>query len=203
MGGSGDGGRNRISETELSKIRDEARQRLDRSRADAGINAYLQHELVGIMIGTLKATNLRLDGIETALEDEVEEFERRLFGGSVAKHTHVNGLSDVDCLIVFDADSVPGETPTAVLADLSVLLERKLDMSEVRDISVGEMSVTVTYRDDSQIQLLPTTDDGESQKIPSANGDSWTAIRPKLFAQAFSKANADHGGGGRTSRQAC
>src|SRR6266550_7375312 len=110
MGGSGV----RYSESDLTKLREEAQERLDRSRLDADVNAFLQHELIDLNSRNTEKVNQRLGEVEEALEGTLREFDRVLFGGSVAKHTYVDGVSDIDSIIVLDAKSAGEDTPEQV-----------------------------------------------------------------------------------------
>src|SRR5438270_913554 len=105
MGGSGGGGTYRFSAAELERLREEAQDRLDRSRKDAEINAFLDHELVDINDRDTNLVNQRLEEIERALQGTISEFDKVLFGGSVAKHTYVDGLSDIDSLVVLNPEA--------------------------------------------------------------------------------------------------
>src|SRR5689334_6181119 len=100
MGGSGGGGNYRLNPSEMERLRDEARARLERSRLEADVNALLQHNLVEINDRDNGLVADRLADIEDALEGTTRDVDRVVFGGSVAKHTYVDGLSDIDALVV-------------------------------------------------------------------------------------------------------
>jgi hypothetical protein len=175
-------------------LRRDAQERLQRTRLDADVNAQLQRSLVEINDRDSDATRLRLDEIESALEGEIDGFDRLLFGGSVAKHTWVDGLSDVDCLIVLDQDEVAGSPPAEMREQVANLLRRRLDLGAVTEIEVGRMAVTVRYDDGTVIQLLPAVQRGDALAISSATGGDWASIDPKRFAQRLSDLNSAQAG---------
>jgi len=194
MGGSGGGGRYRLTESEIERLREQARDRLRRSRVDAEINSLLQQELLVINDRDTELVGRRLDDIEDALRENIEEFDRVLLGGSVAKHTYVDGLSDIDSLVVLDSDLVGDRTPDQLRDEFRDILNRKLNMGNVEDISVGRLAVTIRYRDDMEVQLLPAVQRGDTQMIPSPDGREWSPIDPKEFANRLTDVNQNQGG---------
>src|SRR5262245_53762673 len=72
------------------------------SRYDADANAYLQDLLSGYNNRDTNSIQKHIETLKRAVEREIEgEIETR-FGGSVRKHTYVDGLSDVDVLMVLN-----------------------------------------------------------------------------------------------------
>ena len=142
MGGSGGGGYSGSSD--ISKDRREALELLRRQETEAAINGYLGEQLANINNRDIPGTRRRLDAIVDALGTEAVDVDRLLFGGSVSKHTYVDGLSDVDALVVVDEpDAAPGD-----LVNRFVLaLKARLPAGEVVTIAPGNLAVTVTYTD--------------------------------------------------------
>jgi hypothetical protein len=195
MGGSGGGGSYRLTPHELDKLRQDAEDRLERTRLDADVNGLLQRLLVEINDRDAEAIGRRLDQIEEALREGDIELDRLMFGGSVAKHTWVDGISDVDCLVVFDRSTVGDLTPQEMLRHFEDLLARRLDRSEVAAIEVGRMAVTVRYRDGLEIQMLPAIESSDGVAIASASGNEWTRIEPRRFAESLTALNREQAGG--------
>jgi hypothetical protein len=193
VGGSG-GGHYRLTPTDVNRIREDAEAQLERSRTDSEINTLLQRELSEMNDRDTERVGRRLDEIEQALRDEVEEFERLLFGGSVAKHTYVDGLSDIDSLALIDEASARDRSPDEVREDLARTLKGQLNMGDVERIDIGRMAVTVTYRDGTTVQLLPAVKQGDQQAIPSADGKEWTRINPTAFSDRLSRLNSEKAG---------
>lgn len=194
MGSSGSGSSYRLNESEISRLREQAQARLERSHVDAEVNAFLQRQLVEINNRDTDKIGRRLDEIEQGLHDEVEEFERLLLGGSVAKHTYVDGLSDIDSLVVLTEEVVGDRKPEEMREEFRDLLTRHLNMGDVESIQVGRMAVTVVYRDGTEIQLLPAVQQGDSQAISSATGEEWARINPKEFSDRLTRINHDQAG---------
>jgi hypothetical protein len=179
---------------EIRRIREEAQARLERSRLDGDVNALLQRELAQINDRDVETVTRRLDEIEEHLRGEVEEFDRLLFGGSVAKHTYVDGLSDTDCLVVLEPKVVGDRSPEELRGELEGILRRRLDMGQVEHIGVGKLAVTVAYRDGTEIQLLPAKDEGGVLAISSPDGRSWAPIDPKAFSSRLTRLNDNQAG---------
>lgn len=135
----------------------------------------------------------RLDEIRGCLENTVEGSVNTLFGGSVAKHTYVDGLSDIDALLVLSDPGGEWDSPTKVLSKLKLLVKRSCAHLDV--VKAGDLALTVKYRDGMEIQCLPALRQRNSLKIASAiDPAKWSDINPERFQSALSKANADLGG---------
>lgn len=135
------------------------------------------------------AINKELEKIREALSDQLEGTVDLLFGGSVAKRTYVDGLSDVDALLLLNAD-VAAESPPAEIKENCAQKLRELFGKE--NIKVGDVAVTINTGE-HEIQLVPAVRSGEHFKIGSANGVDWEKIRPRLFAQQLTAANGELG----------
>lgn len=191
MGGSGDGG-GLGSRRELELLRKEAEEEIRAADLNADVLETLAEMLGEINGRDVEKISRYLEDIADCLGDAVDEFENLLFGGSVAKHTYVDGLSDVDSLVILAKDA-GGATPSEVLSEFAGTLRASLDMSSVESIDVGQLAVTVAYKDGTSVQLLPAVRDGESLAIAGGSGDDWKHIRPKAFAEKLTAANQDCG----------
>src|SRR5262245_13961655 len=100
MGGSGGSSRYRNPSPDISRRIAEAREK-ERERLNTGVNEYLNELLTRFNTRDADLTNERLDQL-TKLLDDVHAVETVMLGGSVAKHTHVDGISDVDALVILD-----------------------------------------------------------------------------------------------------
>jgi hypothetical protein len=193
MGGSGGGGSYSGTDEELARTREQVRRELEQQQLTADINQFLAEQLAGYNERDTRAVEDKLDQIEEALRERGHEVDRLLFGGSVAKHTYVNGLSDVDSLVYLDGPR--SGSPAEVLTGFAAALRAILPPSAVSEIAVGRMAVTVTYQDGTQVQLLPATERGEHTVIPSPNGTDWKAVRPHKFTQKLTESNRRNGNG--------
>src|SRR5437879_3056043 len=69
---------------------------------DAELSQFLGDLLSAANSRDVPLVNERLTEIRTHLEDTVEDKLDMIFGGSVAKHTWVDGLSDIDSLLIIN-----------------------------------------------------------------------------------------------------
>src|SRR5579864_1800918 len=53
----------------------------------------------------------RLDEAKQVLKEDIGGTVDQLFGGSVAKHTYVDGLSDIDSLVTINDSDLEGQSP--------------------------------------------------------------------------------------------
>lgn len=194
MGGSGGSG------TFYSRTPDEARKQV-RDAEDRTTVAAFESTLaqtLGNLLGDYNSRDHRLveerlDHLKDSLGSEIDGSLDQLFGGSVAKHTYVDGLSDIDSLVFINDTSLEGKKPQAVLAKMERILKKALGVSA--DVSHGRMAVTVAFRDGMTIQLLPALKtDGEHVHVPSSRTERWSKINPLTFQQALTKRNAECGG---------
>ena len=193
MGGSGGTG-SYFSARDAKALEVQARRRLEQSRLDSTVNALLQHELTGINDRDTDLTNERLESIEQALGSRIGEVERLLFGGSVAKHTFVNGLSDIDALVEIAEEGVSQRSPDEVKDNFATALKQTLPQGDVEEIRQGRMAVTVKYLDGTEIQLLPAIRVGDELAVSSWDSKSWMSIRPRNFARSLTTTNQSQGG---------
>ncbi len=190
MGGSGGGGSSySMSSAEASKLRDQVLQELREQDRNAELNELLSEALRGFNDRDVERVRQRLDAIQESLGDLAVDVDRLLFGGSVAKHTYVDGLSDVDALVVVDA---PGVAPSELVERFRTTLASSLS-AEGAEVSAGQLAVTVQYQDGSQIQLLPAVERGGHTSIASEDGRAWRQIRPHKFAEKLTQVNQANG----------
>ena len=172
---------------------------LVRKEADKSAGQF-EVKLAGILAGLLAVYNgrditlvtQRLGEAKDALESDLETSFDQLFGGSVAKHTYVDGLSDIDTLLVIKESKFQNMKPRAILKRLTEVLREGLP--DAKEISHGRMAVTISYADGMEIQLLPALRVEGGLKVPSATKPGWSRIDPDGFRNALTKVNSDCGG---------
>ena len=194
MGGSGDGGF--YSPRSPDELRAEVQRALG-SRDEREIDQLLAEQLARINDRDVSLVNDRLDQMSRAIGEQLADFERLSFGGSVSKHTYVDGLSDIDSLVIIDAGDVSADTPAALRETVARALRDRLDHGKLvpKDpIVVGNLAVTVRFADGMEIQLLPALRRGDRLSISSKDGSSWSFIRPKAFTDRLTDANQRLGG---------
>ena len=194
MGGSGGGGA--FVNRSPGELRDIVRRAEDKTTV-AAFETELASTL-GDLLGSYNARDVetvreRLDVVKNALQKSIEGSFDQLFGGSVAKHTYVDGLSDIDSLIMINDSELEGKDPQQVLVRIERVLSKKLGSDAT--ISHGRMAVTIDYGDGMIIQLLPAVKakDGHIQ-VPSSRHDGWSKINPLTFQDALTRRNNECAG---------
>lgn len=187
MGGSG-GGYFPSRPEGLHSLIEKARESAEQQRLDTDIHGFLQDLLTSFNERDSEKIQEYLSRIQEILGKTVE-VETLLFGGSVAKHTYVDGLSDVDALIILDREDLAGKSPAEVLNIFHKSLQDQLTYDKVKSVEKGSMAVTVIYRDGTEIQLLPAIRAGGKVFISSARSKEWNETNPKAFQRALTKAN--------------
>jgi hypothetical protein len=193
MGGSGGGNPfvHRTPEQLLKQVRE--------TEDETAIKAF-ETELGGLLNELLASANSRdvarvqdrLEEIKDALEGPLEKSVDTLFGGSVAKRTYVDGLSDVDSLLILNDSALDGEKPSASIAKVARIITAALGNSAT--VSTGRLAVTVKYSDGMELQLLPAFRTKTGLRVPSYRHDGWSGISPESFQNALSVRNAQCGG---------
>jgi hypothetical protein len=188
MGGSGDSSFPSSPRDLQAEVR-QAELELADSSFGPELNAFLSEELAAINSRDVDRVNDCLDDIEDHLSDELESSFKFRLGGSVAKHTYVDGLSDIDTLLVLKED--PNQSPSAILDHLTDALRSRL-----KDATVdrGRIAVTITYSDGTEIQVIPAVRTGDGLRVPAWRGNGWAEINPEKFTAALTKRNAQCGG---------
>jgi hypothetical protein len=178
---------------DVARLRAESVRDVSDDQLDAEVNRLLRDELAAVNARDVNMTNERLTAAKEALGEVVEGSIDLMFGGSVAKHTYVDGLSDVDALVIVDVERLGGATPKEVIEAFAEALRLTHQVIGV-DVSPGRLAVTMTYPDGGQIQLLPAVRRGRDIAIARADGADWSRIRPSQFASKLSQTNASTGG---------
>jgi predicted nucleotidyltransferase len=188
MGGSGGGGGyyRPISEAISAKV-EQARQE-ESVRLAGAVNEHLKEVLAQFNSRDAELANKRLDSIADHLGEHVD-VEQILLGGSVAKRTDVEGLSDLDGLLVLDKARHSADSPRSLKDEVFTHLDAAIPRGQVVDVKVGHMAVTVRYKDGMEVQLIPALKDGKTVYIGSPSGKSWVSIEPHKFRNALTAAN--------------
>ena len=188
MGGSG-GSSFPSSPRDLQAEVRQAELELAESSFGPELNDFLSNQLTAINSRDIDRVNDCLDDIETHLGDELESSFKLRLGGSVAKHTYVDGLSDVDTLLVLRNN--PDQAPAIILDHLTDILRTRLPDAY---IDHGRMAVTITYADGMQIQVVPAVKTDDGIRVPAWRGNCWSEISPEKFTSALTKRNEQCGG---------
>jgi len=191
MGGGGGGGFRSSRSTD--DLRAEVQRDLQDAQLDSDVNALLNDQLAQINNRDTDLINERLDEIVEAFGEQLADIDRLLYGGSVAKHTYVDGLSDVDSLVILNPEALDADTPQALHDSMERALRQGLEMGKIDSIEKG-FAVTVRYKDGHEIQLLPAVERGGQIAIADKAGTGWSFIRPKAFEERLTAANSEQDG---------
>ena len=193
MGGGGGGGG---SYTSWSSERLTKAVRVEQDRS---VNIF-QVQLAGYLSELLASYNARdhetvrerLGECKAALGEDFESTSDHLYGGSVAKHTYVDGLSDIDSLLIVNDSGLEDLSAPTVLQRMDESLRGVLPASV--SVTHGNMAVTVSYPDGMDIQLLPAIRTADGIKVPSSRSEGWSHINPDRFNEALTRRNQECGG---------
>jgi hypothetical protein len=194
MGGTGGGGT--FVRRTPEELRDIVRKSEDQTTV-AAFEAELSRTL-GDLLGAYNSrdtptVNERLGEIKEAMHGTIEGAFDQLFGGSVAKHTYVDGLSDVDSLILINDTDLENKSPQLALERMEAIIKGHLQGEA--DVEHGRMAVKVTFPDGMVIQLLPAIKSGDGNLlVPSSRRDAWSTINPTTFREALTKRNEECAG---------
>lgn len=191
MGSGSSGGRRRSAEF-VSQSVTTAQAEIATATFESALANYLSDLLTSINARNTGLVSERLGEIRTALEQETEETIDHLFGGSVAKRTYIEGLSDIDSVLVLNNTNLADSGPQTALEQITDALGDRLKGAV--SVTHGQLAVTVEYPDGMQIQLLPSIRLGDRLRIPSSSGDRWSEIEPTGFREALTNANESCGG---------
>lgn len=159
---------------------------------NASVNDFLQEVLRESNARDTPAVARHIDDLLSAIGRDVDGHLKMLFGGSLRKHTHVDGLSDIDLLVVVNDSSLVERTPSAILKHFAEKIQKRRPNTIV---TVGELAITVRYTDGVEIQLLPATrtKDG-GLRIKNPFEDRWShVVRPDAFARKLTEVNQSCG----------
>ncbi len=187
MGGSGGGGFIPPTTQALQKKIEQAWKE-EQKRLQGDVNRFLQDLLTQFNQRDPEAVKAKLEDIGKEIEafGDIQTF---LFGGSVAKHTYVDGLSDVDALAILDRAELKGESPKTIINTFYKILNDNLSRDKVHSVEKGTLAVTVNYRDGTQLQLLPAVRSRDRIHIADATGKSWKETNPQAFQRKLTRSN--------------
>jgi hypothetical protein len=161
---------------------------------DADANSFLQELLSDYNNRDAEKIKKHIETLKQVIDKEIDGETEALFGGSVRKHTYVDGLSDIDVLMTINDSSLANATPSEVLTYFEKRITQRLGGVGV-NIKAGTLAVTVRYSDGTEIQVLPALRTASGLKIPSADGSGWSAVvRPQRFAEKLTSINQANGG---------
>lgn len=191
MGGSGGGGyfTDRTPEEVKSELRKEEERTVDLA-FDTETAEAIGQLLAQANVRDPDATSKALNEIKRVLERDIEGSLDPQFGGSVRKHTFVDGISDVDTLLILRDPDLKTKSPQRVLDHFERKLRKELSDWEV---SRGKLAITLR-REGLEIQVLPAIRSDGATRVPAARGDRWSEINPEAFFRKLTDTNSRYGG---------
>lgn len=139
-----------------------------------------------------ESINKHIEEVEKTLSRDIEGFVDMGFGGSVSKHSYVDGLSDIDILVNIANTEYANKNPQELISDFTKLIKQRFPKTEV---TKGKIAVTIKYIDGCELQLLPTLKTKTGIRIADAEGDGWSnVIKPQKFAEKLTEINGNCSG---------
>jgi integrase len=190
MGGSGSGGA--FSDIDREELLRKLRASEDATKDvsfETDINDHIGRLQAKYNDRDREAISSHLGEIEAALSEDIDDTVSLLFGGSVAKHTYVDGLSDIDALVLLGKSELRNMSPEEVKDYFFHKLKERFPKAEIKE---GTLAVTLKFPD-AEIQLLPAIKYKTGYRIADITGNEWSFIRPRKFTERLTKVNQANG----------
>jgi Second Messenger Oligonucleotide or Dinucleotide Synthetase domain len=185
MGGGG-GGLEPVSREDPEWLR--SIRSVDREKYEAVTNELLKEISTDLGGRDEEAIHRHVEILKDRLENDIAGIIDVEFGGSLRKHTYVDGVSDVDALVLLNRSDTQDATSRDLLEDMANVVRNRLPDTEVR---VGGMAVTVRYADGVELQLLPAIKRGNRIQVPGGRYGDWSPVAdPSRFADELRSVNA-------------
>ena len=160
------------------------------SQHEIEMNEFLEDLLKEYNNRDVEAIRTHLNEIEKVLDREIEGLDRILFGGSISKHTFIEGTSDVDALVILDRAKYKDATPKELQTAFAKMLRQRFPKTEIK---CGTLAVTVKFSN-YEIQLLPAMKNNGKLQIASSDGSHWsTSINSTKFTEKLTATNKING----------
>ena len=190
MGGSGGGFFDGDGSQKPSEIIEKIKREQEYAKArefENNVNQLINDTLKSANDRDIETVNTHLDMMIQALNKEIDGNVQTIFGGSVSKHTYVDGLSDVDVLVVLNNSELSEKSPAEVYKYFAARLEIRLPQTEIK---IGKLALSVKFSDGVEIQLLPSVKTATGVKIAQEKGDNWSkVVKPGKFAEKLVRIN--------------
>ena len=187
-GGGGTFSKDRTPEKVQQRVRT-AEEKAISAEFDTEVNEALGGLLSAYNSRDVAATQSRLDELKDALKEALAGTVDTVYGGSVAKHTYVDGISDVDTLAILNDTKLNAAGPQKALRTLEQSVKAALPSG--LKVSRGQIALTIEYPDGMVLQVLPAIRVGNQLRIPTWKKNSWSEIDPEKFRAALSKRNEE------------
>src|SRR5688572_12799325 len=111
------GGSKRKSHTSPEDIREKlihTQDELKQTIYKSAVNSIIDINLGSYNKRDTEAITRRMSEIKNALNKEIDGYVQTSFGGSVAKRTYVDGISDIDALVIINESELIEKSPEKV-----------------------------------------------------------------------------------------
>ena len=163
------------------------RPRMQLLLSDEEVNGNLRERLRDYNDRDTEAIQRHIRGLRDALRQTNSEVIETRYGGSVIRNTYVNGLSDVDVLLIVNDTSLSGRDPRSVIKKMAELIQRRMPKSNVTH---GDMAVTIRYTDGHEVQVLPAIKTKSGVRVADPSRNRWSkVVRPANFAHKLTLTN--------------
>lgn len=196
MGGSGSRGffRGRTPEDVKQDLRKEEERRTLDQAFETEVAERLGDLLAAANRRDAQVVKAALSEFKDALASDIEGtpdpvFDP-IFGGSVRKRTYVEGISDVDALVVLRDPALQAMSPQQVLEHFE---NRAREQLRGWEVTRGRLSITLS-KEGLELQILPAIKEDGKTHIPSARGGRWSEINPEAFFRKLTNTNDRFGG---------
>ena len=155
--------------------------------SDDRFNEYSEALLVRYNRRNTRGTTRHIESLCGFLRQEGNHVVQTMFGGSVQRRTYVTGLSDVDVLLIVNESSLVNRTPSEAITYVRDSIQRRLPQNSVTS---GNLAVTVTYSDGTEIQILPAIRTRSGVRIVEPGSAGWSnVVQPQRFAEKLTEVN--------------
>lgn len=186
MGGSGGGYfTGRTEPSELARRTRTAQEKVRDDDFEVRVAGFLASELSSYNDRDVSGIQAVFESLKNDLADDLEGTVDLMYAGSVAKHTYVDGLSDVDAIVLLHRTELANKQPNELKKVLADCLQARHGKGTVVQ---GILAVTLRIGNQT-IQFLPALREGKRLKIANADGKGWSAINPTAFATKLTQTN--------------
>jgi len=188
MGGSGGG----YFTSDVNSLKNKiniTNKNIDKDEYETEVASLLTELLLQYNNRDVAAINTHLEEILKTVENRIDGHINLLLGGSVSKHTFVDGLSDIDTLLIINDSELYDKTPSNIKKIIANMLSEHFKKT---DITIGKLAVTVSFSD-YVVQILPAIKSDGKVMIPDSSGNYWEKIDTQKFTSALTDINEKNG----------
>lgn len=184
-GGGAGGGWPKNTPKEIAESIRELEAKATSDQFESDVAALIGDVLASANDRDADAVATHLAEVRSALGKDVDGFVDLLFGGSVSKKTYVDGISDIDALVVLNNSELAEKSPKEVCDYFLARLRERFPRTE---IAPDGFALDLRFNDVT-LQIVPVVRRGQDYLLPNDNQTAWTRTRPKAFTDALTEVN--------------